>query len=277
MSLDTWFHRFVFPLTLWVYRHADAIVVYGEHVKRYLTGLKIASEKIFVAPHAMDNSMYSRVVTHDEKMNLRARLKIVNHKVVMYLGRLEEVKGLAYLLRAFALLKPDNTTLVIVGDGFLKKPLMGLAHELGITPSTRFAGYAPPEESLNYYAIADVFVLPSVTTPNGKETWGLVVNEAMNQGVPVVATDAVGAAAGGLVQNGVNGFVVPERDPRALAEAIGRILNDDELRAKMSRNSRRIIAGWDNERMVQGFQQAIAYALNRSQRSIHCCHASSTN
>jgi glycosyltransferase involved in cell wall biosynthesis len=99
--------------------------------------------------------------------------------------------------------------------------------------------------------------------PTGKEPWGLVVNEAMNQGVPVVATDAVGAAAGGLVQNGVNGFVVPERDSKALAEAIGRILNDDELRATMSRNAKRIIAGWDNERMVQGFQQAIAYALNK--------------
>jgi glycosyltransferase involved in cell wall biosynthesis len=97
--------------------------------------------------------------------------------------------------------------------------------------------------------------------PTGKEPWGLVVNEAMNQGVPVVATEAVGAAAGGLVQDGVNGFVVPERDSRALAEAIRCILNDDELRTKMSRNARRIIAGWDNEGMVRGFRDAIAYVI----------------
>ena len=102
--------------------------------------------------------------------------------------------------------------------------------------------------------------------PTGKETWGLVVNEAMNLGVPVVATHAVGAAAGGLVQSGVNGFVVPERDSKALSEAMGRILNDDGLRAEMSRNARRIIAGWDNERMVEGFQDAIEYVLNRRQR-----------
>ena len=101
--------------------------------------------------------------------------------------------------------------------------------------------------------------------PTGKETWGLVVNEAMNQGVPVVATDAVGAAAGGLVQSGVNGFIVPERDSTALGEAIGYILNDDVLRAKMSRNARRIIAGWDNERMVNGFQRAIQYTLQKRQ------------
>ena len=213
--------------------------------------------------------MYNRFVTQDEKATLRARLKVANNKIVIYLGRLEEVKGLSYLLKAFALLNANNTTLVIIGDGSLREPLTGLARELGISANVRFAGYAAPEEALNYYAIADVFVLPSVTTPNGKETWGLVVNEAMNQGVPVIATDAVGAAAGGLVQNGVNGFVVAERDSKALAEAIQRIINDDELRLEMSRNARRIIAGWDNERMVQGFQQAIAYALNKRKEDTH--------
>jgi glycosyltransferase involved in cell wall biosynthesis len=264
MTLDTRFHRLVFPLTLWIYRHADAIVAYGEHVKRYLTSLNIAPEKIFVAAHAMDNSMYNRVVAQDEKATLRARLNVPNDKIVMYLGRVEEVKGLDYLLKAFACLDADNTTMVIVGDGSLKERLIGLAREFGIAEKTRFAGYASPEQALNYYAIADLFVLPSVTTPTGKETWGLVVNEAMNQGVPVVATDAVGAAAGGLVQSGVNGFIVPERDSNALADAIGRILNDDALREEMSQNARRIVAEWDNERMVTGFQHAIEYAVEHS-------------
>jgi len=263
MTLNTPFHRVVLPLTRWIYRHADAIVVYGEHVKNYLTSLKIAPEKIFIAAHAMDNSMYNRVVPQDQKAALRARLKIPSDKIVMYLGRLEEVKGLDYLLKAFASLEADNTTLVIVGDGSVRERLIELARELRIAGKTRFAGYASPEEALNYYAIADLFVLPSVTTPQGKETWGLVINEAMNQSVPVVATDAVGAAAGGLVQSSVNGFIVRERDSGALAEAIERVLNDDALRAEMSRNARRIIAGWDNERMVQGFRQAIDYALRQ--------------
>jgi len=264
MRLDTRFHRFVFPLTLWVYRHADAIVAYGEHVKLYLASLKVAPEKVFIAPHAIDNAAYNRIVTQDEKATLRARLKVANNKIVLYLGRLEQIKGVTYLLQAFASLGADNTTLVIVGDGSLREPLIGLARELGIIENTRFAGYAAPEKALNYYAIADVLVLPSVTTVHGKETWGLVLNEAMNQGVPVVATDAVGAAAGGLVQSGVNGAVVPERDSSALAEAIGHILNDDKLRASMSQNARRIIADWNNDRMVEGFQQAINYAIQDS-------------
>jgi glycosyltransferase involved in cell wall biosynthesis len=173
-------------------------------------------------------------------------------------------------------LNPPNGVLLLVGDGSVRENLKALVLEHGIQEKTRFVGYIRPEKALAYYAIADIFVLPSVTMPTGKETWGLVVNEAMNLGVPVVATHAVGAAAGGLVQSGVNGFVVPERDSKALAEAMGRILNDDGLRAEMSRNARRSIAGWDNERMVEGFQDAIEYVLNRRQRSIRCSNICST-
>jgi len=269
MSLQTPFQRLVFPLTLWIYRHVDAIVVYGKHVKRYLEGVKVPAEKIFVAPHAVDNSQYDRATCDEEKLALSTKLKLGNAKTVLYLGRLEAIKGLNYLIRAFALLEHRDAVLVIAGDGSLRQELETLARHLGVQNRTRFVGYVQPEKALVHYAIANVLVLPSVTMPTGKETWGLVVNEAMNQGLPVVATEAVGAAAGGLVQSGVNGLVVPERDSRALAEAIGRILNDNGLRAKMSQNARRIIADWDNERMVQGFQQAIAYALKKRQQSIH--------
>ena len=92
--------------------------------------------------------------------------------------------------------------------------------EQGLQEKAQFVGYVSPEEALTYYATADLFVLPSITMPTGKEPWGLVINEAMNQGLPVIATEAVGAAAGGLVQAGVNGFIVPERDSEAIAQAM---------------------------------------------------------
>ena len=276
MSLETRFHRLVFPLTRWIYRHADAIVVYGEHVKRYLVSLHVAPEKIFIAGHAVDNAQYNRAIAEGEKTALRNKLGLNRKKAVLYLGRLEEEKGVDYLIRAFARLNSHDVVLLLVGDGSMRENLEALVLEHGIQKRIRFVGYVPPEEALTYYAIADLFVLPSVTMPTGREPWGLVVNEAMNQGLPVVATEAVGAAAGGLVQSGVNGFIVPERDPIALAEAIGRILNDDGLRQEMSRNARRIVASWDNERMVQGFQQAIAYALRKRQRDIGCGNISST-
>src|SRR5581483_5817412 len=108
--------------------------------------------------------------------------------------------------------------------------------------------------------MATLFVLPSITVATGKELWGLEVNAAFNKRVQVVATDAVDAAAGGLVQDGVNGFVVAERDSAALAAAMRRILADPDLRARLSSAARATVAGWDNERMVRGFRDAIAFA-----------------
>jgi glycosyltransferase involved in cell wall biosynthesis len=260
MRLQTPFHRLAWPLTRYIYHHADAIVVYGEHVKRYLMSEGVPGERIFVAAHAVDNEAYNRPVSEREKQVLRRQLNIApGKKIVLYLGRLVEEKGLPYLLEAFALLQRDDAVLVLIGTGPEKARLERLVQELGIAANVRFVGYVPPERTVPYYAIAWVYVLPSITTPYFKEPWGLVVNEAFNQGVPVIATDAVGAAAGGLVQDGVNGFVVPERDSVALAQALRRILDDPDLRERFSQNARQIIAVWDNERMVMGFRQAIDF------------------
>lgn len=159
--------------------------------------------------------------------------------VVLYLGRLEPKKELHYLLEA------------------VTTPNCGIRHD----PKGSLFRLCSPDETLPYYALAYLLVLPSITTRNGKETWGLVVNEAMNQGCPVIATDAVGAAAGGLVQDGGNGLIVPERDAEALATALQRLLDQPDLRQRMSQNSRAIMAGWDNEHMVLGFRKALEYAM----------------
>jgi glycosyltransferase involved in cell wall biosynthesis len=261
--LQTPFHRLAWPLTCYIYHHADAIVVYGEHVKHYLIRERVPAERIFVTTHAVDNEAYRRPVLKTEQAALRQQLGITPlKKVVLYLGRLEAIKGLPYLLEAFAALHRDDAVLVLSGTGTEKERLERLASEKGVADRVRFAGYVKPEETLPYYAIAWVYVLPSVTLPHGKELWGLVVNEAFNQGTPVIATDAVGAAAGGLVKDGVTGFVVPERDSLALAQALQRILDDNSLREQLSRNAHQTIAGWDNERMVLGFRQALGYATN---------------
>jgi glycosyltransferase involved in cell wall biosynthesis len=178
---------------------------------------------------------------------------------VLYVGRLERIKGLDILLTAFAKTEISDAVLVLAGTGSEQFALQQQAMRLGILPSVRFTGYIPVERMVSYYASACVAVLPSITTPTGKECWGLVVNEAMNQGVPVIATEAVGAAAGGLVQHGMNGLIVPEGDAGALAAALRHILSHPELRETMSRNARTSILAWDNERMVAGFLRALEY------------------
>ena len=262
VTLQTRFHRLIFPITRWIYRHADAVVVYGDHVARYLVQQGVGTEKIFVAAHAVDNSFYSRRVSSEEKRRARAMLGSRGEKIVLYLGRLERTKGLEYLISAFAQSHVTDSLLVIAGSGSMSDELVALARAEHVEAKTRFIGYVAPSDALPFYALADVFVLPSITGPYGRELWGLVVNEAMNQGVPVIATDAVGAAAGGLVQSGVNGLVVPERNVPLLARAIEQILTDDRLRAKLGNNARQTIALWDNARMVRGFQQAIEYVVS---------------
>jgi len=261
MRLQTPFHRLFFPVVRHIYRHADAVVVYGEHVKRYLVAEGVAEDRIFVAPHAMDNDAYRRAVTAAEQAELRRTLGLeAEQKVVLYLGRLEEAKGLSYLLDAFASVDDEKAVLVFCGDGAAGPALREQARRRRVESRVRFAGYVPTEQAVAYYALAWVFVLPSVTTPVFKEPWGLVVNEAFNQGLPVIATDAVGAAAGGLVRDGVTGFVVPERDSAALAAALRRVLGDRALRDALGARAREVVAGWDNERMVRGFRDAIDFA-----------------
>lgn len=260
--LETPVHRLLFPFTRYIYRHADAIVVYGEHVKRYLISEGVPAQRIFVAAHAVDNEAYNQSVSEEEKAALRCSLNIPrDQKIILYLGRLEKVKGLPFLLEAFESLQRKDAVLVLAGTGSEQSKLEQWVREKGLTEQIRFVGYVPPEQTRHYYAMAYVLVLPSVTTLQGKEPWGLVVNEAMNQGLPVIATDAVGAAAGGLVQDGVNGFVVPEQDSNALVQALRRILDEPNLRDCLGHNARYIITEWDNERMVLGFRQAVEFVL----------------
>lgn len=260
MRLNTLAHRLIFPLTRHIYTHADAVVVYGEHVKRYLIGEGVAPERIFTTTHAVDNELYRRTIAPEVQAETRATLDIRHdQKVVLSLGRLVADKGLNYLLEAFAMVKNKDAVLVFAGTGAEEQPLREMASRLGISDSVRFAGYVPNQEAARFYSISDLFVLPSITTPLFREPWGLVVNEAFNQGVPVIATDAVGAAAGGLIRDGENGFIVPERNSHALAEPLKRILQEPLLRRQLSANARAAMVGWDNEHMVLGFRQALAY------------------
>ena len=117
--------------------------------------------------------------------------------------------------------------------------------------------HLPPERLRNFYAGSDVVVVPSIPTRDFLEPWGLVVNEAFDQGVPVIATDAVGAAAGGLVQHERTGLVVPAGDERALAAALRRLHDDPELRARLGANAREAVRGYSHAAWAEGMSRAL--------------------
>lgn len=256
----TWFHRFTFPIVRYIYTHADAIAVYGSHVRDYLIDLGVSPERVFVAPHAVDNALYARADIIPVCASLLNEIDISGRKIILYVGRLEPSKGISDLLLASHLLGDLKPVVLFVGTGELQKHLKRQAQLLQV--ETRFVGYVATTDLYRYYALADAFVLPSVTTQAGKEPWGLVINEAMNQGAPVVVSTAVGAAAGGLVRHAETGLIFPEGDQISLASCLRRLLTDEPFARQLGENAKREIAGWTNSRMVEGFLAAVQFAFD---------------
>ena len=118
-------------------------------------------------------------------------------------------------------------------------------------------GAQPPEQVRNFLAGADVCVIPSLRTRSFREPWGLVANEAMNQSTPVIASDEVGAVAGGLVRHERNGLVVAAGDRAALAGALRRLHDEPELRARLGANARRDVAPYTFDAWAGGFAAAL--------------------
>jgi glycosyltransferase involved in cell wall biosynthesis len=205
-------------------RRCTAFVVPGRASAAYLEELDVGSDRIVVAPNAVDLAIFAEGVAEArrDRDELRHRLGLTR-PTLLYVGRLDREKGLDILLDAVRTLDAD---VVLVGDGGEAQRL-----RLAAPPNVRFAGWLDRDELVPWYAAADVFVLPSLSEP-----WGMVLNEAAAAALPIVATTAAGAAFE-LVEDGVSGFVVPPGDPTALADALLRLVSDAELRERAGRRS----------------------------------------
>jgi glycosyltransferase involved in cell wall biosynthesis len=240
-----------FPLVRHVYRHADAVVTYGEHVRRYVARYRGRDDDVVIAPQSVEAELFGRPVAATEIAAWRAEAGLPDGPLVLYVGRLVEEKGVETLLEAWREL--EGATLVAIGDG-------PLADAVAQTPCTRLLGPLPRERLPVAYAAADLLVLPSIPTPRFREPWGLVCNEALHQGTPVVATTAVGAVAGGLIRDDETGLVVTPGDPAALAQAIGRLLAEPALRTRLGTVGRDALAGHTYAAMADAFGVALARA-----------------
>jgi glycosyltransferase involved in cell wall biosynthesis len=248
-------HAASYAPTLALYRRADAVATYGTHVSDYVRG-KRRRDGVFEAPQAVDVEHFGRTVSEEERAAARARAGVPEGgALVLFVGRLEREKGVEVLLDAWqqASLGP-GAVLGIAGRG----PLAGLAESLG--PTVRYLGYVSRSELPPLYAAADALVLPSVRTATFAEPWGLVVNEAMLQGTPVIASDAVGAVAGGLVRDGRNGLVAPAGDSAALATRLHTLAAAPELRERLGEAAREDAARLTPGAWAEGMAQALAAA-----------------
>jgi glycosyltransferase involved in cell wall biosynthesis len=246
-------HALSYLPTRHLYRAADAVATYGTHVSRHVERHRRRGA-VVVAPQAVDVDHYGAPVDDSQRERARERAGASDGELlVLFVGRLVREKGIATLLEAWRTADlGSGARLALAGTG----PLGRLVRERAA--DAQLLGQVAASGLPALYAAADVLVLPSIQTATFREPWGLVVNEAMLQRTPVIASDAVGAAAGGLVLDGHNGFVVAAGDPDALATRIRALHGSSELRAKMGARAREAASALTPAAWAEGMSRALA-------------------
>ncbi len=235
-------------------RHCDALIVAGKSSFDYMRSFGTGKGRIFAAPDAVDNAFFEQQaeLSRRNEVELRQAMRLPQ-RFFLFVGRLVKGKGVFDLLRAYGTLAPDLRSkmgLVFVGDGTVRGELERQASALS-PGSVQFAGFAHREQLAVYYALAEALVFPTHTDP-----WGLVVNEAMACGLPIICSSAAGCAAD-LVEDHWNGRVVPPEDAGQLASAMEDLSQQAELRALMSRRSRERIRKFSPELCADGIAEAV--------------------
>ncbi len=234
-------------------RRCHGFIVPGKAASEYLESYGIPRETIFTAPNAVDTHFFaerSQIIRKDHDFH-RRDLGLPN-RFFLFVGRLVQEKGVFDLLEAYLALPPEirrEVGLVFVGDGPARSTL--IRRSAPLTGSVLLPGFAQRELLAAYYALADAFVFPTHTDP-----WGLVVNEAMSCGLPVICSDAAGCAAD-LVGDSWNGRLVRAADVDQLAAALTELAGDDGLRMQMGRRSQERIALYSPEQCAAGFAEAV--------------------
>jgi glycosyltransferase involved in cell wall biosynthesis len=238
-----------------LYRSADAVVTYGPHVSAYVRAR--GARNIHVAAQSVDDDFWRSPEVSPPPY---AEWPSAAQTRFLMAGRAAPEKGIRELLGAWraSRLAGAGGALVLVGPG-------GDASASGVGESVISLGAVGPSELRDIYAACEVLVVPSITTRTFREPWGLVVNEAMARGLAVIASDAVGAAAGGLVRDGANGLIVPAGDREALRAALVRLAGDGELRERMGAQGSSDVRAFSHDAWATGFSRALStLGLSRS-------------
>lgn len=237
----------------------------GSMNKEWFRHYGVPDERLYFTPYAVDNEFFR--IRHEQLLPqrsvLRARFDLpdADMPVILTVCRLTEMKGLPGLLTAFGQLRQTHpAALVIAGDGPLRASLEQQVVRAGI-PDVHFLGQVGQAELTALYTTADLFVLNSLFD----ETWGVVVNEAMNCSLPIVVSNMVGSGYD-LVRSGENGFVIPAGNTATLIEKMSLLVSNPEMRALFGGHSRELIVPWNHDIAAAGAIAAIEDAVRRSGR-----------
>lgn len=237
------------------YRFVDGFLAIGSANRAYYRALGVSDQKIFDVPYTVDNDRFiqSAKLTIEERLQIRAKYNLPgNTPVVLYASKFMRRKHPDDVIEAVARLQSQGMkiALLMVGTGEMELELRAKVIELGVV-SCVFGGFVNQAELPRVFAACDVFVLPAESEP-----WGLIVNEVMCAGIPVVVAKEVGCVPD-LVKDGENGFHMIAGDAGSLADAISGILVNDEKRQAMGRRSLEIVKNWSYEQCRVGVKQSM--------------------
>lgn len=208
---------------------ADKIIVSHESMVERSDVLKPHTHKIKIVPFGTDLNFWG---TLDEDQSVRMRrISGMHQRLVVFVGRLVEYKGLDILLNAISRI---DAQLVIIGDGPLRGKLERLSRSLGISDRVLFYGRLSQSDIKIFLHAAQLLVLPSITVA---EAYGLVQMEAMAAGCPIVNTN-LPTAVPHIARHDLEGLTVPPKDPVALARACEAIIDNPQLRSRLSSAAR---------------------------------------
>ncbi len=216
----------------------------GTEAARYLKHYGLAPGRIRIVPNTIDVAAYGLAAVDVRRRGPEVRAaRGLPERYVLFAGRLVEDKGILDLIEALRLLGPDGPLAIVAGEGPLEPEVRAAA-------GVHYAGFLQPDRLIELFALADWAVVPSRYEP-----WGVVVNEALACGCPVIVSDVVGARTD-LVEDGVNGRVVPVGSPADLAAALaGPLPPGDPAKGRIER--------WTHEFAVEQFLEAIALVVRR--------------
>ena len=254
-----WRRRVAAPAVSSLVRCARAWVAYGTRAKEYLVTLGADASRVFCAYNTVDVQSLAPYAGWGEEQRaaFRRKLGVSTPFVVLFSGQLIERKGLGDLLPAFVRLAQsrDDVTLLIAGSGANESRFRELAAPA--SERVKFLGFVQPDELGPYYACADLMALPS-----REEVWGLVVNEALACGTPVLVTDRMGCTPD-LVRHAENGYVCSAASPDALYESLTRHFSvAPERRTAMRAAALRLIEPFTISAMADAFEQAVSRSLD---------------
>jgi glycosyltransferase involved in cell wall biosynthesis len=241
---------------------ASALVGGARHAE-YACALGLSRAAVFRGYDVVDNGHFDRGAAQARLAGERSRRRLgLPEPFFLACSRFVAKKNLLLLLDAHAryrrLAGADAWHLVLLGDGALRPALERRIARPDLVGGVTLAGFEQYDDLPAYYGLAGAFVHASTTEP-----WGLVVNEAMACGLPVIVSERCGCAPD-LVEDGVTGFAFDPHDVEGLAELMQRVATMTEAqRRAMGRAGQRIIAGWGPERFADGLMQAVDVALRR--------------